>query len=290
MLILIICILINAFLGVIFKYFEKYKVDNLQAIVVNYIVCVLTAAVIKGGSPIPTDLTAQSWFPYAFVLGIVFFTVFNTLALSVQHFGLVIASIFQKMSLLAPTLIAILVYGEPSNFYKWLGIALALPSIILLSYEKPKQSDTLNVNRWLWIFPIFTFLGSCLIDSGLYFIEKNNMADSGDIGFVASLFLFTSFFGLIFLIVQLIRGKSKLSMKNILAGIILGVPNFFSIYLLLLALQTGLGGAIVFPVNNVGILIMAAIFGILFFREKLTKYRVVGFALSITAILLISLN
>ena len=65
--------------------------------------------------------------------------------------------------------------------------------------------------------------------------------------------------------------------------------NFFSIYLLLLALQQGWGGSIVFPVNNVGILVVAAIFGLLIFREKLTSVKLAGFGLAILSIILITM-
>ena len=74
-----------------------------------------------------------------------------------------------------------------------------------------------------------------------------------------------------------------------IAGISLGVPNFFSIYLLLLALQQGWGGSVVFPVNNVGVLVMAAIFGIVLFKERLIPIRIWGFALAVLAIVLITI-
>ena len=110
--ILIACIILNAFIGVIFKLFHKYDIDNLQAIVVNYFVCVITATFVNGGSPIPSDINQQPWFYYAFGLGFIFIIVFNLMALTVQNFGVVVATIFQKMSLIAPTLIAIIFYNE----------------------------------------------------------------------------------------------------------------------------------------------------------------------------------
>lgn len=289
--ILVLCIVFNAIIGVIFKLFNKYNIDNLQAIVVNYITCICVAAVVQKGIPFPDNLPGQPWFYHAFGLGLVFIIVFNTLALTMQHFGMVIGSIFQKMSLIAPTLLAILVYHEPSSAYKWFGIGAALFSIVLLSYEKSDANDGSNSTKrvgYLWLFPIVTFLGSCVIDSGFYYIEKQQLADNNDVSFVASLFLFTASYGLIILIVQLIRGKTQLAWKNIAGGIILGVPNFFSIYLLLLALQQGFGGAIVFPINNVGILVMSAILGILLFREKVTKYKIAGFFLAVISILFIT--
>lgn len=287
--ILLLCIGFNAILGVIFKIFNKYKIDNLQAIVVNYITCILVGTVVKGGLPFPENMTLQPWFPYAFGLGILFIIVFNTLALTIQHFGMVIGSIFQKMSLIAPTLLAILIYNEPSNIYKWIGILAAIISIVLLSYEKSADlANDKKKNALLWLLPIITFLGSCVIDSGFYLIEQNHLGQNSDISFVASLFLFTAFYGVLILIIQLLRKKTVLKWKNIVAGVVLGIPNFFSIYLLLLALQQDLGGAVVFPVNNVGILVVSAILGVVIFKERVTIYKITGFLLAIISIVLIT--
>jgi drug/metabolite transporter (DMT)-like permease len=212
------------------------------------------------------------------------------MALTVQNFGVVVSTIFQKMSLIAPTLIAILIYNEPAGFTKWAGILCSVLAIFLLSYQKTEKKEQSSSNALLWLFPILTFVGSCLIDSALYLIEKKNLAENGDIGFVASLFLFAGINGLIILMVQFLRKKTIFQWKNMVGGIALGIPNFFSIYLLLLVLQQGWGGSFVFPVNNVGVLVVAAIFGLFLFREKLTKAKIAGFILAIVAIILITIN
>jgi hypothetical protein len=41
MLYLFLSILLNAYLGILFAYFKKYKIDIFQAIVFNYGICVL---------------------------------------------------------------------------------------------------------------------------------------------------------------------------------------------------------------------------------------------------------
>lgn len=289
MLYLILCIVFNSILGVIFKMFARYDIDQLQAIVINYIVCVLTATVVIGDWPIPADVTSQPWFLHALILGALFVTIFYMIAKTVEHFGIVVNSIFQKMSLIAPALIAIFIYHESSGWMKWTGIFAAISSVILLSYEKPDQSDNkIQQGKWLWIFPALTFLGSCLIDSGLYYVEKTGLVANSDIGFTASLFLSASVSGLIMLGYAIVNGKTQLQWKNIVAGIILGVPNFFAIYLLILVLKQGWGGSIVFPVNNVGILVLTALFGILVFKEKITPFKIAGFVLSVFSIFLIT--
>jgi drug/metabolite transporter (DMT)-like permease len=287
--ILISCIVLNAFIGVIFKLFDRFKIDNLQAIVINYFVCVLTAAVVNKGNPIPTDLIHQSWFYPALCLGLVFILVFNLIALTVQSFGVVVATIFQKMSLIAPTLVAIVIYHEASGPLKWMGIISSLLAIILLSYQKSRTTTSISgINPLLWLFPLLTFFGSCVIDTSLYLIEKNDLAVKGDITFIATLFLSAGISGLLILLFQIFRKKTRWHWKNLIGGIGLGIPNFFSIYLLVLALQQGWDGSVVFPVNNVGVLVLAAIFGLLIFREKMTLLKLSGFVLAVISIILIT--
>ena len=84
MLTLILCVILNSLIGVIFKLFEKYKIDNFQAIVVNYYVCVATAAITFMINPIPHTLTEKSWFTYAILLGVLYILVFNSMATTVQ--------------------------------------------------------------------------------------------------------------------------------------------------------------------------------------------------------------
>ncbi|MBC7886146.1 MAG: EamA family transporter [Saprospiraceae bacterium] len=287
--ILITCIFLNAFIGVIFKLFDKYKVDNFQAIVVNYLVCVLTAFIVAEGKPFQEHIFSQSWFWYALSLGCIFIVAFNLMAFTIQHFGLTVASVFQKMALIAPTLIAILIYGESSNTLKWVGIFTSIIAILLLSYGGKDDKVVTHKKRHIWIFPILTFLSSCIIDSVFFLVGHQNMSQYGDLGFITLLFLSAGFCGLILLILQLLRRKTQVTFRNILGGIILGVPNFFSIYLLLLLLKQGWEGSVVFPINNVGILIVAAIFGLFIFGERLSKVKMTGFILAILTILFISL-
>ena len=102
------------------------------------------------------------------------------------------------------------------------------------------------------------------------------------------MFLFAGLTGLIILIIRIIKGQTVIRTKNIIAGVCLGIPNFFSIYLLLLALQQGWEGSVVFPINNVGVLVLAAFFGIVLFKEKLNGFKLAGFILSLLAIFFIT--
>lgn len=289
--ILILCIIINSLIGVVFKLFSRFDINIFYAIMINYIVCVITGSLYLGHMPISVDSMDAKWFPYAAILGFVFVSVFTIYGNSVKYFGIVVSTIFQKMSMLAPALVAISFYGEKLNFLKTLGILVGILAIVLLSYVKNEKSDEESnpISKKYWLIPIAVFLGSCIIDSTLFLMEAEQIAPSGDISFVIHLFFFAFIAGLILLILQIVKGnREQLESKDIIAGICLGVPNFFSIYLLMEVIASGWDASVVFPINNVGILSCSALLGFILFREKITRNKVVGLIMAILAIILIS--
>ncbi|RXG23965.1 EamA-like transporter family protein [Leeuwenhoekiella polynyae] len=95
--------------------------------------------------------------------------------------------------------------------------------------------------------------------------------------------------GLAVLIFQLIKGSQKIQLKNIIGGIALGVPNYFSIYFLVRALRhPSLESSTVFTLNNLGIVMVATLIGILFFKEKLSAKNWIGIGFAILSIILIT--
>lgn len=297
MLLLIICIFFNSYISIIFELFARYQIRVSQAIVVNYFVCVLTASVILGKPAVSLATMDKEWFTAAVLIGLTFIITFNLFAQTVQKFGVVIGSIFQKMSLIAPALIAILYFGDSSNPVKIIGILLAIVSISLISIsgsssstEYNSTSTTKKMSPFAYIFPIGTFVGSCFIDSGLWYVNQSGLASGLDIDFIATLFFVAGCFGLLFVLYDYIKNKTPLSWKDIIAGFALGIPNFFSIWLILKVLSNGMEASVVFPINNVGILITTAILGFIFFNEKFNTKKIIGLLLAVIAIILIALG
>ena len=91
--------------------------------------------------------------------------------------------------------------------------------------------------------------------------------------------------GLIILIFKLIKGKSKIELKNIVAGFILGIPNFFSIYLLLLSYKTtGWNDSTVLTITNVSVVLCSSVIGFIVFKESSDKWKIIGLISAILAI------
>lgn len=289
MLLLLICILFNSYISIVFKLFELFKVRNLQAIVLNYFVCGLTASVVIGAPAVTPAVLDKKWFWASVFIGFVFITTFIVFAITVQKFGVVIGSIFQKMSLIAPTILAISVYNESAGWIKIVGILLAISAIFVISFNKSsKPKESTPVPKWMWIFPVATLFGSFFVDGGLFYVNETGLANSLDIDFVATLFFFAGCFGILFLVFDYLKNGTGYRWKEVVAGFALGVPNFFSIYFLMMVLSNGMDGSVVFPINNVGILLTTAILGLLFFKEKFNTQKLIGFSMAILAIIMVA--
>ena len=288
---IIICILTNTVIGFIFKMFPKYGVNTLQAIVVNYFVCVTMAGLVLGKFPIVSNVHQTEWFPFALFLGFIFITGFNITALSFQKLGLTLTTIMQKMSLLLTVPVSIYMYNEDINAWKIFGLLAGLIAIFLTNQPNKKDLDKAkNLPKWMIILPIIVWLISVCIETVLQYVETKILGGMGGLNFVATLFGIAGTVGLILVIVGLISGRLVFSYKNILAGIILGVPNFFSIYLIILAISEGWEGSKFFPYNNISIIALSTVIAYLFFSEKLSKVNMAGVALAISAIWMISMG
>ena len=75
-------------------------------------------------------------------------------------------------------------------------------------------------------YPIILFVGSGILDFGLKLNQLYLLGSSSFYSFVSIVFLSAFSIGICY---ALITKKFKFNKKNLIAGIALGIPNFFSI-------------------------------------------------------------
>ena len=115
MIYLFLSILLSTFLGVIFVYFNKHKIDIFQAIVFNYWVCVITGSLVLGNFPIHTNSIQTDWFKMSIIMGVLFISVFNLIGISSVLVGATITQTANKLSLTIPVVVSYFLYHE--NFF-----------------------------------------------------------------------------------------------------------------------------------------------------------------------------
>lgn len=287
MIALALSILSSTMIFVVFKLFSKFKVNTLHAIVVNYITACFCGILFQENSVTVSEIPQFAWFPFALVLGALFIIVFNLMAITTQRSGLSVVSVATKMSLVIPILFGLLYYKESLGIFKISGIILALVAVYLASI---KTKESLKIKPSNILFPILVFLGSGIIDTSLKFLEGEYVAKNDTPIFSATIFAMAATLGIIILSIQAIRGTFKFQLKNVLGGFVLGIPNYFSVYFLVQALRSNiLESSGIFTVNNVAIVMISTLLGILLFKEKLLPKNWIGIGLAVLSIILIAL-
>lgn len=289
MLYLIGSIILTSYLTIFFKIVEKLKLDNFQVIVFNYITCVITGSIVNGHFPVTASNMNQDWFKWAVIMGLMFISLFNLIAFTAQKSGVAITSVANKLSMVIPFLFSIYLYNEPVTGFKLLGILLALAAVLLTCWPKRSPTDNKKANALLWILPTILFIGSGLLDTLIKFVEHHYLNGNNNNDYLVTAFASAGAIGTLLLIYKYITKQLTFSIKALLMGIALGIPNYFSIWCLVRVLKDySNNSSAIFPINNMGIVLFSTIVAWLAFKEKLTLLNWIGVLLSLGAIALIA--
>jgi len=288
MIYLIITILLNVFITSLFKIFPKYNINSFQAIVVNYLVCVVTGSLFLGSFPIAKVSFEQPWLFAALLVGCCFISIFYLIGYCTVKEGMTTTTIANKLSMVIPLCLSIVLYNEPIGWMKIVGVAIAIPAVYFSTRSNKQKKETKTKH---WMLPTVLFVSSGLLDSLLKFIEQKYLhAPESQASFTIHTFATAGLIGILIISTQLVRKKISILLKNIIAGIVLGIPNYFSIYFLIRLLNSSfLKSSASIPINNISILTLSTLVAAFLFKEKMTKSKLIGISLSVIAILLIGL-
>ena len=279
---LVLSIIATSLLFNIFKYFEKYKVVTLNAIIINYLVACSLSFLLPDETKSISYAIEQPWFPTTLILGFLFVSLFQLMAYSSQKIDIATTTIANKITFIFPTALGIIFFGEDWSFAKLLGFVVAIISILLTTKDKgkiPKRESVFVI--------ALLFFGGGLLESLLSYSNKNWIEPNDTSLYFGYLFFFAFLFGVLMMIWKVIKGQKLPSKKDILWGIILGIPNYFSMYMLLKSLDE-LPSSTVFPIANMGVIICSTFLSVVLFKERISRKKALAIGCSVLAIILIS--
>jgi drug/metabolite transporter (DMT)-like permease len=265
------------------KLAKRYQVDVFQAVVWNYSAAILLSwALLR---PEFGHLKAAPVVSYI-VLGLLLPIVFVVLGISIKLSGIVRTEMAQRLSLAISLIAAFFIFSEKATMLKLLGIALGFVAIVLTI---PRQNDNKNrrFNANGWFYLLIVFVGFAIID-----ILFKQIAASKAISYNTSLFfvfVFAFGFSFIALVYQVAEKRIRFSWPHIFIGWGLGIVNFSNILFYLKA-HRALANAPseVFSITNIGLIVGAALTGLVIFKEKLTWLNKIGIAIAIAAVIIIA--
>ena len=282
---LVLAIVFSTGVFVAMRLFERFKLDNHQALMWNYVFAAGTGFLMCKQFDTPTQLVNEPWFGLSILTGFWFIFTYLLMTASTQRSGVTVTSLSSKLSVVLPTLAGVVLFSEKLNFVATMGIVLALVALVLVVGGKNTTNKDIKIN---WLLPVLIFFGTGTGDILMKLTEQQNSSD--DMGFmIAFIYFIAMLFGFLVVAFDLIRSKSKWQWKNAIGGITLGVINFFSTFCVYNAMRC-FDNVVLFPVYNIGVVCLTALTGWLLFKEKLTWKNYMGLAIAILAVILITLK
>ena len=255
------------------------KVRNtLAMLMVNYMMCAALAWAVTGfANPCPAVPGMALTAGLSAVNGVLYLAGFLLLQYNIRRNGVVLSSTFIKLGLLVSMVVSVVFFGERPGVQQWLGFGLAVAAIVLMNF-RPGEGKAGSA-----VFLLLLLLAGGGGDAmSKVFEELGEPSLSGQ--FLLGTFCVA---GILCAAMTCLRKTGGLGKWEVLYGLLIGIPNFFSAKFLLGALED-LAAVIVYPVYSVATILTVTLAGVLLFREKLEKRQWI--ALSIILLALVLLN
>ena len=289
---LLLCILSSTAIFVIFKTIDRFKIPSFPVIVINYLCATILGFVIYSGPNDPSAILESLWLPISALIGVLFILMFFLVAYSSRKAGLSVTTVASKMSVIFPIVFSLMI--DPSDqlsLMKTAAVLFALGGVVLTVY-KP---DKVKSERSIIFVPLLLFVGMGTVDSMVKLAQQKYVPDNETALFSAILFLNAFLSGILAMFFYRKQLRQFLRLRVWAWGLLLGAVNFGSIFFLVKALNfrsaTGfdMDSSVIFGANNISIVALSVLVGLLVFKEKLSLINWVGIVLSALALLLFTL-
>lgn len=297
MLSLALSVLFTVMIYVIMRAFPRYGVNAFHAVVFNYYSCVLTGLLlIQDWQQIRTMPLDGAGVQLSFGLGGMFVIVFLLIGLTTQKAGITAATLAGNMSLVIPVIFGLFVFKNTNKDFtllNYLGLILALVALALGALRKKDGQDRgvgdRSFRSAVWVFPILSFFASGTNNTLINYLTMAYFSPAGNTLFMIIACTGAIAAGTLVILLRYLIKTEKVRLVSIVGGLILGVPNFLSLYFLLRALaEFSNSAALVFPLYNILSMLLSAWIAWLIFKEGLNNFNRLGLLLAVAAIILIS--
>lgn len=202
---------------------------------------------------------------------------FVLLQFNVRVNGVVLSAAFAKLGVLVPTVLSIVFFKEIMEAGQIIGFALALTAIVLIHFEKGQENAGFKTGLLLLL------LCNGAADAMAKIYEQLGNPQLKDeylcITFIVASVLST---------LLAVKKGQKITRKDVLWGMLLGIPNYYSVRFLMKALET-IPAVIAYPTYSVATIIVLSMCGALLFGEKLSRRQKISAGIILIALVLLNM-
>lgn len=289
-------------IGMIFKHAARRGMDRAALLTVNYALAFGVGAAllgvegVRGVARLPAGLVVLG-----VTTGTLFIVGFFLLALATEVAGMSLAIGVMRVSVVVPFMASWAVWGEVPSLAQGMGLLVAGVAFFLIARRARRAPEATRVEAApepasgaTGSARVFLVLALLFLVGGLVDVLLKTFDETYAAAFPADVFLLLLFAVAFALGAVVVVGRGlrtgRWPAAGVLAwGLVLGAANYGSVKFLLRAIQA-LSGPFVFPANNIALVIGAALLGVFFWGERLSRTNWLGLALAGFALVLLSLG
>ena len=276
---LLLAIISSVLISYIMRYIEPRVQNQMGMFMSNYLICALLSCVFMQNAPWITlqTMTLKDSL-IGIVTGVMYLYSFVAMKANMKHNGVVLTTIFMKLGVLLPTTMAVVVFKESLSSMQFIGFILAIFAIVLINFEKEAMQSG---GKKALLFVSLFLSGMCDAMSNVFEQMGNPINKDG--------FLFATFImATLLALVLALRNDTKMTKKDALYGVIIGIPNYFSARFMLLALGK-LSAVLVYPTFSVSTIVIITFVSYVLFKEKLSLKKIIAIGIIAVALCLLNL-
>ena len=273
--------LCSVLVSILLKFAKNKSFDALQMIAWNYAIASILSYLWFKPDLAHISVSATPWW-LIIVLGMVLPSIFLCLAKSLQTAGILKTEIAQRLSVVLSLLAAYFLFQEQFSQLKMAGVTLGITAVLCLIFSQAGSSNT-ALNRKGMLFLLSVWVGYAIVDILLKYTTSLGL----QFPVILTLMFICAF---ILSIVYLLIQKTQWKIKNIIAGLLLGLLNFANIALYVKAhILLKDSPAIVFAGMNILVVLFGVLAGLFIFKEKLKKMTTLGLVLGLAGVVCLAL-
>lgn len=281
MLPLFLTILCSTSIALILKQNDSRKGDAITLLMGNYLMAAgISFILILIKSEVNYSLPTLF---FGMALAFLFVASFFSFAKAVGVAGTALATVSSRLSVVVPVFLSILIYHETPTKLQLAGFACTLMTIGFFYRSLRNLSrGPLRITEYFYLLAVLIGIG---INDFAMKIFKQWRPESEEPFFLLTIFGFAFVYTALYLLIK--RRPPRLATFRL--GAILGIPNMFSSFFLLAALAQ-LPAIIVYPLTNIGIILLTALSALLIWQERLNRFGRLAMTSGVAAIILLSLQ
>ena len=284
---LLLAILSSASVAIVLKCFRNQRGNRFGIILGNYLTCILVSLVLMpdrsaifSGSGV--TLLCGALGGVLFVAGLV------SMQSSVTANGATLTAAFAKLGLLVPLALSILWFRERPGLWQIVGIVLALASVVVINSGKRGADGNEKSPAAPSLALLLLTLLACGGSDGMAKVFEQVGRRSEDTLYFFFVFLTAAVLSAALAVMEYRRTGKRILLPELAAGVAVGIPNYFSSYLLLKALVS-LPAFLAYPVFSTGTILLVMAISAAVFRERPGRRQLAGLGLILAALVLLNI-